>query len=378
MDEQPEAGVGRNAAPTKIKQSLYAASEWKLIWLQFRKNKAAVFSAVVLLIMYLVALFAGFFAPYDPYSQHLEHIFMRPQKLHLMDERGLHAPFVYGIDAELDMETFNRLYEENTAEKYRLKLFARGDRYKLWGLFETNVHFLGVEDGGVLFLFGTDQLGRDILSRIIFGSRISLSIGLVGVFLSIVLGLVIGSVSGYFGGWIDNAIQRFIEIIRSFPRIPLWMSLSAALPVTWSSAKIYFGITVVLSLVGWTGLARVARGKVLSIKSEDFITAARISGISEVRIILTYLIPSFMSHIIATTTLAIPGMILGETSLSFLGIGLRPPTISWGVLLKQAQNVHTLAIAPWLMIPGVFVIVVVLAFNFLGDGLRDSADPYKL
>ena len=258
-----------------------------------------------------------------------------------------------------------------------MRLFVRGTPYRFWGLFETDVHLFGVDDGGTLFLLGTDHLGRDLLSRIIYGSRISLTIGLVGVTLSFVFGLVIGVVSGYYGGWIDNLIQRGIEILRSFPSIPLWMALAAALPSSWSPLQIYMGITVVLSFIGWTGLARQVRGKILSLREEDFATAALLAGASRWRIMTRHLLPSFMSHIIVSLTLAVPGMILGETSLSFLGLGLRPPVTSWGVLLKEAQNVQAVAFQPWLLTPVIFVIITVLAFNFVGDGLRDAADPYS-
>ena len=252
----------------------------------------------------------------------------------------------------------------------------RGDEYKFWGLFKTDLHLLGIDEGGKLFLCGTDRMGRDVFSRIIYGSRISMSIGLIGVSLSLVLGLILGGISGYYGGLIDVVIQRLIELLRSFPSIPLWMALSAALPTDWSAIRIYFGITVILSLLGWTGLARVVRGKLLALRKEDFAMAAILAGASEMRVIVRHLLPSFMSHIVVTITLAIPYMILAETSLSFLGIGLRPPVTSWGVLLKEAQNIRTVVLHPWLMLPGVFVIIAVLAFNFIGDGLRDAADPY--
>jgi peptide/nickel transport system permease protein len=354
------------------------ASPGRLMWLKFREHKAALVSGVILLFFYIVAIFAPLVAPHDPREQDLDRINMPPTKIHFVGPQGFSLrPFVYGVEQTLDPETFDRIYTKVESERYSLRLFVRGAEYRLFGFIRSDLHLFGVEDGGKLFVFGADNLGRDLLSRILYGSRISLSIGLVGVTLSIVIGLILGGVSGYYGGTVDVLTQRGMEIIRSFPRIPLWMALSAALPPDWSPVKTYFGITVILSLIGWTGLARVARGKVLSLKTEDFVVAARISAASERRIIFRHLIPSFISHIIAVMTLAIPGMIIGETALSFLGIGLRAPVISWGVLLNQAQNIHTLVVAPWLMIPGFFVIIVVLAFNFLGDGLRDAADPYQ-
>jgi peptide/nickel transport system permease protein len=254
---------------------------------------------------------------------------------------------------------------------------VHGDPYKLWGLWETDIHFFGVEEGGSLYILGTDWKGRDLLTRIIYGARVSLSIGVVGVLLSLFLGLLLGGISGYFGGIADTTIQRIIEILRSFPSIPLWMALNAAIPVHWPPLRVYFGITVILSLIGWTGLARVIRGKLLSLREEDYVLAAKIAGCPDMLMISRHLLPGFLSYIIVNMTLAIPRMILAETALSFLGLGLRPPVTSWGVLLKEAQNVHIIARHPWLLVPAIFVILTVLTFNFLGDGLRDAADPYK-
>jgi peptide/nickel transport system permease protein len=269
------------------------------------------------------------------------------------------------------------VYKEVPSEKYPIRLFVHGDPYKLWGLFEGNLHLIGTQDERApLYILGTDRMGRDMLSRIIYGARISLSVGLVGVFLNMILGVLIGGVSGYYGGTLDLAVQRSIEFLRSMPTIPLWLSLSAALPPNWHPLTIYFAITLILSLIGWTGLAQVVRGRFLSLRNEDFVMAAKLSGSSELRIVVFHMVPSFLSYLIASLTLAVPGMILGETTLSFLGVGLRPPVVSWGVALREAQSLRNVALAPWLLLPGVFVVISVLAFNFMGDGLRDAADPY--
>ena len=356
----------------------YAASQWQLMWWKFRKHHLAMAAGMVIVALYVVAVFCEFLAPYTLNHRQVAYAFAPPQRLQFVSDEGVHLwPFVYGIKGVRHPETLRKFYIEDREQRYAVRLFVRGAPYRFWGLLETDIHLFGVDDGGTLFLLGTDHLGRDLLSRIIYGSRISLTIGLVGVTLSFVFGLVIGVVSGYYGGWIDNLIQRGIEILRSFPSIPLWMALAAALPSSWSPLQIYMGITVVLSFIGWTGLARQVRGKILSLREEDFATAALLAGASRWRIMTRHLLPSFMSHIIVSLTLAVPGMILGETSLSFLGLGLRPPVTSWGVLLKEAQNVQAVAFQPWLLTPVVFVIITVLAFNFVGDGLRDAADPYS-
>lgn len=361
-----------------LEEEYYIASQWQLMWRKFRKHKLAMGSIFVLVILYLGGIFCEFIAPYYLETRRVECIYVPPQRVHFFDEKGFHIrPFVHGIKGKTDLETLRKTYSEDKRKKYPICFFVHGQNYKMWNLFETGIHLFGVKDDGVIFLLGTDRMGRDMFSRIIYGARISLSIGLVGVFLSLVIGLILGGVSGYLGGTVDNILQRVIEILRSFPTIPLWLALSAAVPPRWSPLKVYFGIVVILSLVGWTRLARVVRGKLLALREEDFAVAAKIAGCKDMRIISRHLLPSFLSYIIVSMTLSIPWMILAETSLSFLGIGLRPPITSWGVLLKEAQNVRTVALNPWLMIPVFFVIITVLAFNFSGDGLRDAGDPYK-
>jgi len=363
-------------ARTKKRERLEELTHRQLVWRQFRRHRTARVGLVILAILYLMAAFSEFFAPNDP-QERIGRSYAPPQRIRLFDvDGGFHLrPFVYGLRGSLDPETFQRVYEVDPELRHPLKLFVRGDEYELWGLIPSNIHLLGTTDGGDLYLFGTDQLGHDLLSQVIYGTRISMTIGLVGVTISLLIGLLVGGISGLYGGVVDDVIQRIIEIILSIPTIPLWLALAAAVPVEWPQERVFFSLVVILSFVSWTSLARVVRGKFLSLRSEDFITAADTFGATSFRVIRTHLIPNFMGYVLVNITVTIPLMILGETALSFLGLGLRPPTISWGVLLQKAQNFKTLAFYPWLLIPGLFVIAAVLTFNIVGDGLRDAVDP---
>jgi peptide/nickel transport system permease protein len=360
-------------------QRIFVASQWQLMWWRFRKHRVAVASSLVVIGFYLGVVGADFLAYADPNASEAQRSLMPPQRVYWFDGSRF-GPHVHGFKGARDPQTFKRVYRPDPSQKIAIRFFAEGFEYRFLGLIPMTRHLIGV-DGGLdagqtIFLLGTDVQGRDLWSRLMYGTRISLTIGLFGVTVSLVLGVVLGGLSGFYGGIADTVIQRTIEILRSIPTIPLWMGLAAAMPRDWSILQIYFAITIIISLLGWTELARVVRGRFLAMREEDFVVSARLVGCSQTRTIFVHMVPSFMSHIIAATTLALPAMIISETALSFLGLGLRPPAISWGVLLQQAQNVQTVAISPWLMIPAVPVIIAVMAFNFLGDGLRDAADPY--
>ena len=360
-------------------EEFYRAGQWQLVWWKFRRHKLAQLAMVVLAVFYFIAAFAEFLSPHAPLHRYKEFAASPPTRIHIRDPEGnFRWPFIYATVRTRDPVTARPMYAEDTSTIYPIGLFVRGDAYEFWGLFETDVHLFGTgaPDVAPLFVLGADGIGRDVLSRILHGGRISLTVGLLGVFLSFFGGMILGGVSGYFGGVIDEAIQRVIEVLTSLPQIPLWMALAAALPQDWPQLRIYFGTTIILSIFGWTGLARVVRGKLLSMREEDFVMAAHLDGENEWRIITRYMLPGFMSYIIVSLTMSLPQMILGETALSFLGIGLRSPTISWGVMLQEAQDIMAVAQLPWVLSPVAFVVAAVLMFNFLGDGLRDAADPY--
>jgi peptide/nickel transport system permease protein len=353
------------------------ASQWQLMWLKFKRHKLAVWSGAFLITMYAVAMLCEIFAPYGSQTRNTDFVRAPPQGIHLFHKGRFVGPFVYGYEQKLDVETLRRNYDIDTSKVQPIRFFCQGDTYDFWGLFEASRHVICPAEKGTLFLMGTDRLGRDIFTRILYGARVSLTIGVLGVSVSFILGIIIGGLAGYYGGTFDVVTQRIIEVIQALPHIPLWMALASIMPATWSPMVVYFGITIILGLIDWTGLARAVRSKLLSLREEDYVMAAQLMGARTPRIVGRHLIPGFMSHIIAKATVAIPGMILGETALSFLGLGLRAPITSWGVMLNEAQNINVVALYPWLMLPVVPVILVILAFNFLGDGLRDAADPYR-
>ena len=366
------------ARETSAEEAYYTASSWTLMRRNLFKHRLAIVGGGILLVLYVIGAVApGFFSTYDIFERNNDYILAPVQRIRIFHEGRLSRPFIYRLEAGRNPETLRRIYAADKTATFPVRFFVPGSEYKLFGVFSTAIHFMGVEAPGTLFLFGTDDLGRDMFSRTLHGARISLTIGLVGVMASFVLGCLLGGISGYFGGAADMLIQRIIEFFGSIPTLPLWMALAAAVPAAWPPVRIYFMITVILSIVGWTGLARVVRGKMLQLREEDYVLSAKISNVGEMRIIGAHLLPGFMSYLIVHLTLAVPQMILGETALSFIGVGLRPPAVSWGVLLQQAQNIRTVALNPWLLIPALFVVITVLCYNFLGDGLRDAADPYR-
>jgi len=353
------------------------ASNWTLVWWRFRKHRLAVFSALLLVCFYTVVICPDFFSTQNPEQTDARQAFIPVQSLHFFSAGGF-DPWVPQIAGKRNPVTLRMEWAADPLKKIQVELFTRGYPYRVLGLFETNFHLLGSADPAQrIFLLGSDRLGRDQWSRIMHGTQTSMTIGLVAVTISVILGVVLGGISGYFGGTTDQVIQRLIELLQSVPTIPIWLALSAALPRDWTPIQVFFAITVILALVGWTTLGREVRGRFLALREEDFVLAATLAGCSRMRVILRHMVPTFLSHIIATSSLAVPVMIINETSLSFLGLGIRPPAISWGVLLQEAQNIQTLALAPWLLIPGLVVIVAVIAFNLVGDGLRDASDPYS-
>ncbi|MEK1932051.1 MAG: ABC transporter permease [Pararhizobium sp.] len=362
---------------TEEQSRVYQASQTRLMWWKFKKHRLALFSLYLLGFLYAMIAVVEFLAPYNLHTRNVDFIHSPPQRVHLFHDGNFIGPFVYGRSMTLDMDTLRRIYTDDVKMVEPIRFFCSGDSYRFWGLFEANKHLICPAKDGQMFLLGSDRLGRDVLSRILYGARISLTIGLLGITMSFVLGIVIGGLAGYHGGVFDLIVQRVIEVLQSIPSIPLWMALAAIMPVTWSPILIYLGITAILGLLDWTGLARAVRSKLLALREEDYVLAAQLMGAGSSRIIGRHLVPGFMSHLIATATMSIPGMILGETALSFLGLGLRPPITSWGILLTEARSVSVIAFYPWLLFPTIPVILVILAFNFLGDGLRDAADPYK-
>lgn len=371
IDEQARAAV--EAADEDRR---YGLSQWQLMWRKFRRNRTAIMGGIVVLLFYMSALFANFLAPYGGDQRYVEYLYAPPQRLHFDLDNGLH---IYGIERKIDLTNLRTTYHPDASRKIPLRFFVRDSEYKLFGFITTNVHLFGSSEKGTgVFLLGADRQGRDMFSRVLIGSQMSLTIGLVGVILSLMIGSVLGVASGYFGGRVDNIMQRLIEVIRSFPSVPLWMALTAALPQHWPAERVYFAITIILSLIGWTWLARQLRGKVLALREEDFVMAAQLAGGGDSWVIVRHLIPAVFGHIIVIATLAMPNMILAESALSFLNLGLRPPLISWGVLLQEAQNLETLRHFPWLLMPAIAISLAVLSFNFFGDGLRDAADPYSV
>jgi peptide/nickel transport system permease protein len=353
------------------------APNWKLIWRRFKQHKLGLISGLFLLISYLMLPVTGFVAPYTPNQRHADHIFAPPQMIHLFNDGKLIGPHVLPITATADLENYRWRYSADKTRPMKLEFFCKRDSYHLFGLIKTNRHLFCAPEGATIFLLGSDRLGRDVFSRIVYGAQLSMTVGLIGITVSFIFGIGFGSIAGYFGGRTDWIIQRTIEILRSLPELPLWLALSAAVPSHWGPVTVFFIISIILGILDWPGLARAVRSKFLSLREEEYVKAAEMMGASPKRVIARHLLPNFSSHLIASAMLSIPAMILGETALSFLGLGLRAPAVSWGVMLNDAQNLAAIEIYPWTAAPMVMVVLVVLAFNFLGDGLRDSLDPYK-
>ena len=368
-----------DAEPQELEQDkITVLTVRQLMWLRFTKNKPAVVGGVFLVIMYLMMIFSGFISPYGVRTTHEKYPGAAPNKVRFIDKEGnFHwQPFVYGYVRKVDPKTFKPAYSEDD-KMYPIKLFTKGVEYDIMGIFKSDIHLFGVDEPGKVFLLGTDIVGRDLFTRVLYGSRVSLTVGLVGVFLSLVIGTVLGVMAGFYGGLFDMVLQRIVEVLQSFPQVPLWLALASAVPANWDPIKVYFGITVVLSIVNWGGLARQVRGKVLSLRESTYVTAARYTNCSNWRIITRHLLPNTLSHVLVVATLSVPGMILGETALSFLGLGIRPPMTSWGVLMSDMQSLRVFLSQPWLITPAGFVVAVIIAYNFLGDGIRDAADPFS-
>ncbi len=362
---------------TPQQEQIYFASQWRLMWWKFKRHRLAVISTIFLILVYGTIPISEFLAPYEQNTRDTDFIRAPPQTLHLFHDGKFVGPFVYGLDYNLNMDNLKREYKADRQQIHRLRFFCHGDPYRFWGLIPADLHLVCPDGKTPFFLFGSDRLGRDLLSRIIYGARISLTVGIIGISISFCLGITIGGLAGYYGGIFDLLSQRLIEIIHSIPHIPIFLALAAVMPASWSPILVYFGITVILGMMDWTGLARAVRAKLFSLREEDYILAAQLMGARTPRILLRHLIPGFISHLIASATITIPAMILAETALSFLGLGLRPPIVSWGVMLNEAQNMNVVVLYPWLLLPVVPVICVILAFNFMGDGLRDASDPYS-
>lgn len=355
-------------------------SQFYLIWRRFRRHRLGNVGAIVVIIMALLAIFANFIAPYDYTEQFRKYSYVPPARIHFFDENGFSRPFVYKLIKEFDPQTYQQIYKEDRSEKYFIKFFVRGPEYKLLGLFKTDVHLFGLKKGAEskIFLFGTDKFGRSVFARVLQGARVSLLVGPYVILVSFPIAMLLGGLSGYYGGWVDMFLQRFFEVFMSFPRLPIWLALATILPAGWSAYKVFFGIVFIMALTGWAGMARILRGQFLSVREMDFVPAAKAAGASDKRVIWRHIMPNIVSYLLVNATLTIPGAIIGESTLSFLGVGIKEPMVSWGLMLSGAQSISNLELHPWLLISGPFIIVTVLAFNFLGDAIRDAVDPFRV